>query len=187
MSNIKIDSAQMPNRVGMGRISLNQDIGKQSQGSTFGEKVSAGLQNGASAVASGASMLGSTLPGASLISAAVSNVGRMTGGSASASAGYAVTGVVNNGTGLGTSNVNANGTSTLSTGGASTSAVNLQSGSSNNQVGTMNTSLSEMSDQNTQMLQVQIAMQRENQMFTSVSNVLKTKHDTVKNSISNVH
>jgi hypothetical protein len=44
-----------------------------------------------------------------------------------------------------------------------------------------------MSDQNTQMLQVQIAMQRENQMFTSVSNVLKTKHDTVKNSISNVH
>ena len=35
-------------------------------------------------------------------------------------------------------------------------------------------------------LQVQIAMQRENQVFTSVSNVLKTRHDTVKNSISNI-
>jgi hypothetical protein len=33
---------------------------------------------------------------------------------------------------------------------------------------------------------VQIAMQRENQVFSSVSNVLKTKHDTVKNSIGNI-
>lgn len=35
-------------------------------------------------------------------------------------------------------------------------------------------------------LQVQMAMQRENQIYTTVSNVLKTRHDTVKNSISNV-
>ena len=33
---------------------------------------------------------------------------------------------------------------------------------------------------------VQSAMQRENAVFTSVSNVLKTRHDTAKNSISNV-
>lgn len=35
-------------------------------------------------------------------------------------------------------------------------------------------------------LQLQMAMQRENLVFTSVSNVLKTRHDTAKNSISNV-
>jgi hypothetical protein len=38
----------------------------------------------------------------------------------------------------------------------------------------------------TQMLKLQQAMQRENLVFTSVSNVLKTRHDTAKNSISNV-
>jgi hypothetical protein len=35
-------------------------------------------------------------------------------------------------------------------------------------------------------LSLQEAMQRENLVFTSVSNVLKTRHDTAKNSISNV-
>lgn len=35
-------------------------------------------------------------------------------------------------------------------------------------------------------LTVQMAMQQESRMFTSVSNILKTKHDTVKNSISNI-
>jgi hypothetical protein len=37
-----------------------------------------------------------------------------------------------------------------------------------------------------QMLKLQMAMQRENLVFTSVSNVLKTRHDTAKNSISNI-
>ncbi|GEM_PF-3416730 len=36
-------------------------------------------------------------------------------------------------------------------------------------------------------LQVQISLQRENQVFTSVSNVLKGEHDTPKNSIGNVN
>ncbi len=37
-----------------------------------------------------------------------------------------------------------------------------------------------------QYLQLQTAMQQENRQYTTVSNVLKTKHDTVKNSINNV-
>ncbi|MFN0064370.1 MAG: hypothetical protein ACKVPX_17815 [Myxococcaceae bacterium] len=36
------------------------------------------------------------------------------------------------------------------------------------------------------LLQMQIAMQRENQFFTSLSNVLKTRHDTAKAAISNI-
>lgn len=37
-----------------------------------------------------------------------------------------------------------------------------------------------------ELLAVQMSMQRENQVFSSVSNVLKTRHDTVKNSIGNI-
>ena len=37
-----------------------------------------------------------------------------------------------------------------------------------------------------QLLAVQMSMQRENQVFSSVSNVLKTRHDTAKNSIGNI-
>lgn len=39
---------------------------------------------------------------------------------------------------------------------------------------------------NLQYLQLQSAMQNENRQFTTVSNIMKTKHDTVKNSISNI-
>lgn len=39
---------------------------------------------------------------------------------------------------------------------------------------------------NTAQLQVQMQMQHENQVFSSVSNVLKTRHDTAKNSIGNI-
>ena len=39
---------------------------------------------------------------------------------------------------------------------------------------------------NLQYLQLQNSMQNENRQFTMVSNIMKTKHDTVKNSLSNV-
>jgi hypothetical protein len=39
---------------------------------------------------------------------------------------------------------------------------------------------------NLQYLQLQSQMQHENRSFTALSNIMKTKHDTVKNSISNV-
>jgi hypothetical protein len=36
------------------------------------------------------------------------------------------------------------------------------------------------------LLKLQMQMQRENRVFTSVSNILKTRHDTAKSSIGNV-
>jgi len=39
---------------------------------------------------------------------------------------------------------------------------------------------------NLQYLQLQQTMQNENRQYTMVSNILKTKHDTVRNSISNI-
>ena len=49
-----------------------------------------------------------------------------------------------------------------------------------------NQSLIQSQSENAQMMKLQMSMQRENLVFTSVSNVLKTRHDTAKNSISNV-
>jgi hypothetical protein len=40
---------------------------------------------------------------------------------------------------------------------------------------------------NPQYLQLQANMQNDSRQFTSVSNIMKTKHDTVKNTISNIH
>jgi hypothetical protein len=39
---------------------------------------------------------------------------------------------------------------------------------------------------NLQYLQLQSRMQHENRSYTAISNIMKTKHDTVKNSISNI-
>ena len=39
---------------------------------------------------------------------------------------------------------------------------------------------------NLQYLQLQQQMQNENRQYTAISNIMKTKHDTAKNSISNV-
>ena len=39
---------------------------------------------------------------------------------------------------------------------------------------------------NLQYLQLQNQMQNENRSYTAVSNIMKTKHDTVKNSINNI-
>jgi len=39
---------------------------------------------------------------------------------------------------------------------------------------------------NLQYLQLQAQMQHENRSYTAVSNIMKSKHDTVRNSISNV-
>lgn len=39
---------------------------------------------------------------------------------------------------------------------------------------------------NLQYLQLQSQMQHENRSYTAISNIMKTKHDTVKNSVSNI-
>lgn len=39
---------------------------------------------------------------------------------------------------------------------------------------------------NLQFLQLQSKMQHENRSYTAISNIMKTKHDVVKNSISNI-
>lgn len=170
----------MPNR-----ISMNVTVPKQTQGATFGEKVNSGLAAAGSAIQQGASLLGGALPGGAVISAAVSSVGALAGGGGgAAAASYAATGIVSPmGGGVGGTTA---GGSTVTVGGGSGAGPNLTAGAGTNGMGQYSTNIAEMSAQNNQMLQVQMAMQRENTMFSSISNVLKTKHDTAKNSVGNI-
>jgi hypothetical protein len=73
------------------------------------------------------------------------------------------------------------------TGGAAGGIGSAASGGSQDQLlaATKNMQEKQMSF-NLQYLQLQNAMQNENRQFTMVSNIMKTKHDTVKNSISNI-
>lgn len=168
----------MPNR-----ISMNVTTPKLTQGATFGEKVNQGLHAAGSALSQGASLLGGALPGGAMISAAVSSVGNLAGGpGGAASASYAATGVV----GFTGSAPSTAGGSPIAVGAGSAAGPNLTAGAGSNGMGQYNNDIASMSAQNSQMLQVQMAMQRENTMFSSISNVLKTKHDTAKNSVSNI-
>lgn len=169
------------------RISTNLTVGKQTNATSFGERVNAGLQTAGNVVASGAALIGGAVPGMGIVSSAVSSLTHMSGsaGGASTAAYAASSGAVNTvgGGGINTT-VGASG-GPVSTGGMG--GPNLNAGMANPGVAAGGTdAISQMSQENMKMMNVQIAMQRENQMFSSVSNVLKTKHDTVKNSIGNI-
>ena len=79
-------------RINTSDKSINELSKNEAQ--AFGEKVNAGLLSAGGALASGASVLGGALPGGAIISAAVSSVGNLAGGTGggAAAASYAKTG-----------------------------------------------------------------------------------------------
>ena len=204
---INSNNGGMPNR-----ISMNITVPKQTQGATFGEKVNAGLQTAGKinitlvkdgcvvlfpdnqgyrvftreqivreltpeeyskvnsglqaaggAVAQGASLLGGALPGGSIVSAAISSVSALAGssGSGAAAASYARTAAV----AWQGKDDDCDGVTELADGNYVLEFVVAEKATSG------------LKD--TLKTQVRIA-------FSNVNNVLKTKHDTAKNSISNV-
>ena len=205
-SNINNINGGMPNR-----ISMNVTVPKQTQGATFGEKVSAGkitvavvkggcvvlfasntgyrintannsivelskdeilafgekvnqgLQAAGGALAQGASLLGGSLPGGAIISAAVSSVGNLSGGAGggAAAASYAKTGKK-------AWEINDKGDGVM---------LELTNGEFELTFVIVEKATSGLKD--TLKTQVRIG-------FEIISNVLKTKHDTAKNSVSNI-
>ncbi len=185
------------------RISTNMTIERQTPNRDFGNRLKSGLEATGSAVGSAASVVGGLVPGGAIVSAAVSSVtslshspGAAGGGSGAVTSAYAATGVVNIGAG-GTGGVNttvgagappsAGGLPGMGTTVGGSFPNSLGTTNSGNQIGDMNSQLMQSQADNAKLLGVQIQMQHENQVFTSVSNVLKTRHDTVKNSIGNIH
>jgi hypothetical protein len=182
---VKIGGIGGPDSMPM-RLSVTGTIGKQTQGQTFGEKVNQGLGQAGGALASGAQLMGGAFGASGIVSAAVNAASGLAhaGGGGVSSGAYAASNVNLAGNSGGLNTVGAGGNQVAFGGGGN--SPNLLQGASTNQAGSMNSAIGNQSSDINQMLNTQIAMQKENQIFTSVSNVLKTKHDTAKNSISNI-
>lgn len=180
------------------RISTNLSINRQTPKSDFGDRVKAGLDTGASAVANGAAIAAPFVPGGAIVSAAVSSVSQLSNAQSSGQGGavsgqYAMSGVIpvgGNTAGAGGINTTVGGTGggtvTPTTGGSTGGNVNYAPGTGGGSVAQMQSDLIQAQAENGRLMQVQMQMQRENQVFSTVSNVLKVRHDTVKNTIQNV-
>jgi hypothetical protein len=136
--------------------------GKQTNAVNFGDRVNAGLQQAGSVVSGAAGMLGGAMPGASIVSAALSSGSSMVNGGAS-SAAYAATGR--------SASWTLNGTDTKMN-----LPENLPDGDYELTFVIVEYNKGGLKDT----LKTQVRM-----AFTMVGNVV-TKHDTAKNSISNV-
>lgn len=138
---------------------------------TFGEKVNQGLHAAGGALSQGASLLGGALPGGAVISAAVSSVGNLAGGAGggAAAASYAATGRMKSPD---------SGKQVFKIQDSENDAVlDLPDGEYELVFVVVEKATSGLKD--TLKTQVRIGFSVEN-------NVLKTKHDTAKNSVGNI-
>ncbi len=154
----------------------------------FGTHMRTGIAVGAGAAGQTIGVAAPFVPGAAVVSAAVSGAGQaMTGGQGGGNymnAGMGGSGQMGGSTsfaGVGDIPTGAPGLNTPIGGGAP------QQGSSQQELLNQTKGMQEMmASFNLQYLQLQEKMQSENRSFTSISNVMKTKHDTAKASINNV-
>lgn len=156
-------------RVNTADKSINELSKKEC--ATFGEKVNQGLHAAGGALAQGASLLGGALPGGAIISAAVSSVGNLAGGAGggAAAASYAATGRMAKAT---------TGKTVLKIQDDENDVMmELQDGEYELAFVIVEKATSGIKD--TLKTQVRIGFSVEN-------GVLKTKHDTVKNSVGNI-
>jgi len=136
--------------------------------------------NAARTIGQGASLLGGALPGGSILSAAVSSVGNLAGaGGGAAAASYAKTGQASEGgkEGLATANVAPGVVDVLDplTDGDYTLTLVVEKATS----GLKDTLKTQVRTAAPQRVQIVVA-------FSVQAGVLKTKHDTAKNSVSNI-
>ena len=159
-----------------GGITLDQGSTtvRQSPRTDFGTQVRHGVAAGAGAAGGAIGVAAPFVPGAAVVSAAVTGAagavgsgGGTMGGSGQVAMGP--DGIPLQGPGLNTP------TGTKTTGNSQQDMLN--------QTKDMQEMMASF---NLQYLQLQEKMQAENRSFTTVSNVMKTKHDTAKSSISNV-
>ncbi|MBM7118221.1 hypothetical protein [Archangium primigenium] len=181
---MKIDSS-----LNMPRMSTNMTTARVTPDTSFAARVQSGVGTAANAVAGGVGVVANMVPGGSVVSAAVSSLTTFGGASGSGSAPYygAAMGsgvsAMSTTVGAGSGGAVASGATSIGVGGNGN--VNVPTGGSG--VGTeFNGEMSSMFAEQKKLLGLQVAMQRENQVFSTISNVLKTRHDSAKNSIGNI-
>jgi hypothetical protein len=188
---MKIDGGMMGPNV---NLSTQMTTARQTPNTTFGARVQSGLNNAAGAVGAGVGAVAGMVPGAGIVSAAVSSAQTFSGVSGSGIAGGPYAGAAGSGGGLGAGSMSMLSGAVPSTGipGTGTGGTNsstLGTGTASGSVGDQvngNFSLSQMQNDNVKLLNMQASIQHESQLFTAISNVMKSRNDTIKNSISNV-
>jgi hypothetical protein len=149
-----------------GSVNMNSQTSstRTTPSTSFGSMVRNGVATGAGAAAGAAAVAAPFVPGGAVVTAAVQS-GAQAMGSGSTSA-------------TGAESLPGTGPGLTGTTDGSSSTQSMMSEAAKMQEMQMSFSM--------QYLTLQEKMQNENRQYTTVSNVLKTKHDTVKNSINNV-
>jgi hypothetical protein len=179
------------NRINSGStlpLSTNFSVGRQSPDVSFGKRVQAGIQATGSIVGSGLGIAGSSFAGGpAILSAAVSSASVLGNQHASGAVNTTYSNRVNYSTGP-SGTIGSSGSGGSSAGGSGVNVPSAAAGtsSSDSSVAAGTSSVEEMRRENTELLGIQVQLQRENQLFSSISNSLKTRHDTAKNSIANM-
>ena len=181
----KID---LPQQSGL-KVDIDQSRARQAPKTDFGSVLSTGLSRTTNAVLGAGQLAAPYIPGGAVLSAAISGVGTLK----SHATGQSAVGI--NGTGVGTlssgGGLVAGGGAVAGTGGyaSGNSALDgLAAGGDSSAILLQETKRMQELNQsfNLQYLGLQQNMQADNRQFTTLSNIMKTKHDTAKNSINNV-
>ncbi len=180
------------------RVEIAGSRNRQTPKTDFGTVMETGLTKTANAVMVGGRLAAPFIPGGAVLSAAITGVGAVkstaagTTGGATVSSGLTASGGVNSfqvdggaGVPVGTAGTVGQGSVGTTTGGGVDALA--ASGDSSAILMQETRRMQELNQSfNLQYLNLQQNMQSENRQFTTLSNVMKTKHDTAKNAINNV-
>lgn len=189
----------MDSKIGMQSQGLRVEIAgsraRQTPKTDFGTVMETGLTKTANAVMVGGRLAAPFIPGGAVLSAAITGVGAVkstaVGSTGTVSSGLTASGGVNSfqvdggaGVPVGTTPVAGQGAVGVTSGGVDALAA---SGDSSAVLMQETRRMQELNQSfNLQYLSLQQNMQAENRQFTTLSNIMKTKHDTAKNAINNV-
>ena len=173
------------------KVDVGLSVQRQTPKTDFGSIVGKGLNTAANIALQGTQIASAFIPGGQVVSAAVSGLSQMKNSmlSQAGNAGAAYNGgpISSSGTTTGGGGLVSGGTGMSGMGGGSFDATAGGGGAGIDPNITAQRQMMEMNQNfNMQYLGLQQDMQNENRKFTVLSNVMKTRHDTAKNAISNV-
>ena len=171
-----------PNNAGL-RVKIDSSRTRQTPKTNFGSVFKTGLSKTAATVMGAGNMAAPYIPGGAILSAAITGLGGLKSKSSAYSASSPNAVSVGGGGGGGTGGVRS--------AGGSSNFSNMEELAAQGDSGAMQLlatkEMQEMNQSfNLQYLELQQNMQQENRKFSTLSNIMKTKHDTAKATINNV-
>lgn len=169
-------------RVQLNEVEMRRSSRRQTPRTGFGHILRQGTLTGLHTLNQTAATAGYAIPGAAVVGAAISGNG-IPRDAENPQASASLSGLDDGGLGMGGLGMG------MSPGGGPMDAVHKQAagGSQSAQLMLATQHMQDMNNMfNLQYLQIQQSMQRDSREFTMISNIMKTKHDTARNSLSNL-